>query len=51
MDKTTPMKTLTDRQININKTITNEQSNTNADINRQTKQHQYKHQNIEKKHQ
>jgi hypothetical protein len=39
MDKTTPMKTLTDRQININKTITNEQSNTNADINRQTKQH------------
>jgi Flp pilus assembly protein TadB len=34
---------------NINKTITNEQSNTNADINRQTKQHQYKHQNIEKK--
>jgi predicted PurR-regulated permease PerM len=47
----TPMKTLTDRQININKTITNEQTNTNADINRQTKQHQYKHQNIEKKHQ
>ena len=43
------MKTLTDRQININKTTTNEQSNTNADINRQTKQHQYKHQNIEKK--
>ena len=49
MDKTTPMKTLTDRQININKTIANEQNNTNADINRQTKQHQYKHQNIEKK--
>ena len=49
MDKTTPMKTLTDRQININKTIANEQNNTNADINRQTKQHQYKHQKIEQK--
>jgi hypothetical protein len=32
MDKPTRMKTLTDRQININKTTTNEQSNTNADI-------------------
>jgi hypothetical protein len=30
------------------KPLTNEQNNTNADINRQTKQHQYKHQNIEK---
>ena len=49
MDKTTRMKTLTDRQININKITTNKQSNTNADINRQTKQQQYKHQNIEKK--